>query len=166
MSTTSRVKRCIATPPASLQCLQGPARRACEEAWGSRRGTRDGLRAGQGVDSGVCEVMCPPCTPEPCSAAVATSCSAPLITAHNPALASACRAAQDGTTGLIAASENGHVQTIELLLDRHANINATGGKVICARHLRGRAGRSSSPPALAGIRCVVCVCGPCYWMYC
>ena len=66
---------------------------------------------------------------------------------------------QDGTTGLITASENGHVQTIELLLDRRADIHATGGEVICARHAyAGGQVEQGSPPALAGIRCVVCVC--------
>ena len=72
--------------------------------------------------------------PEQCSAEVAASCAAPLIMDHNAALASACRAAQDHVTSLMTASENGHVEAVKLLMDRRADIHATGGEVICARH--------------------------------
>ena len=124
--------------------------------WGSRGAARQSGFERAGVEC-VCGVICAPRTPEPCSATVATSCAAPLITPHKTALASACRAAQDGSTGLIAASDNGHVKTIELLLDRHANIHATGGKVICARHAyAGRQVEQGSPSALAG-SVVLCV---------
>ena len=97
--------------------------------------------------------------PEQCSAEVAASCAAPLIMDHNAALASACRAAQDHVTSLMTASENGHVEAVKLLMDRRADIHATGGEVICARHAyAGGQVEQGSPPALAGIRCVVCVC--------
>ena len=81
--------------------------------------------------------------PEPCSAAAATYRAAPLITAHKAARATACRAAQDGWNSLIAASENGHVKTIELLLDRHANINAADEVMRATRMCRLAEGRQA-----------------------
>ena len=112
--------------------------------------------SGQGVDSGVSGVICAHLShaapPSPHRALDLRALD------HGPQ-ASARICVQDGTTGLITASENGHVQTIELLLDRRADIHATGGEVICARHAyAGGQVEQGSPPALAGIRCVVCVC--------
>ena len=65
-----------------------------------------------------------PCMSEPCSAAVAASRAAPWITGRKAVRAPECRAAQTGWTSLHTASEKGHNKTIELLLDRRADINA------------------------------------------
>ena len=152
----------VATFPAALpaaHCQQQPARGACEGARGSEaRHDRRGS-SGQGVESGVCVVLkrhhaAPPsdgfragrgacgvicadlrsalraCLRQTC-AAVAASRAAPSITACKAA--SAHRAAQGGWNSLIAASENGHDKTIELLLDRRADINAAD-RVLGARH--------------------------------
>ena len=101
--------------------------------------------SGQGVDSGVSGVICAHLShaapPSPHRALDLRALD------HGPQ-ASARICVQDGTTGLI-----------ELLLDRRADIHATGGEVICARHAyAGGQVEQGSPPALAGIRCVVCVC--------
>ena len=69
--------------------------------------------------------------PQANGAAVAASRAAPGITACKAA--SKYRAAQGGWNSLIAASENGHDKTIELLLERRANINAAD-RVLGARH--------------------------------
>ena len=85
-------------------------------------------RSGVGCESweslGRSAGMPHPCLSEPCSAAVAASRAAPWITGRKAVRAPECRAAQTGWTSLHTASEKGHGKTIELLLDRHADINA------------------------------------------
>ncbi len=49
---------------------------------------------------------------------------------YNVGLTCASRPVQDGYSSLMAASEWGHLNIVELLLDRRANINAKA-KVMC-----------------------------------
>ena len=64
---------------------------------------------------------------------------------------------QYGTTALVAAAERGHKDTVELLLDRGANLEAkdrvsAAAVCCCATGRAGRHGRSSRGAAMAMMR--------------